>query len=264
MQLWSAGITPRLLLMAVATASALICGGCSKQETILAGLNEKVAIRFAGALRSRGIDAAREADPTAKQKFVLVVDAKDKTRAEALLNWIGLENREERLARVDKACSGLTPTMECQQLRTALVQAIGVEEQIEQRPGILSAYVLIKLPAAVSLGTPPARASASAVIRADKGPFLRGTSEPAEKESIRLSIANAIQTGQNDQSPTPEDISLEIKYPEPGSVSQPSAVSAPTSLTEVLRRFPALPLTLGVSLLVNIILAAILIRTANR
>jgi type III secretion protein J len=166
---------PLAALLALATGCAV---------PVAAALDEPDANRVVVALDQSGIDAAKEADPTAEGKFRVSVARDDVGRALAAM-------REEELPRpksrgmLDAADRGqLVPSQAAEHAQLVAGLAGELEKTLGSIDGVLAARVHLNLPPREPLRDgPPLKATASVLLE------HRGTTPPLAPESIQRLVA---------------------------------------------------------------------------
>lgn len=168
-------------LFAVVLFALAMCG-CA--VPVAAALDEADANRVVVALDQSGIDAAKEADPTAEGKFRVTVARDDVGRALSTM-------REEELPRpktrgmLDATDRGqLVPSQAAEHAQLVLGLAGELEKTIGSIDGVLAARVHLNLaPRDTLRDGPPAKSTASVLIE------HRGTTPPLAPESIQRLVA---------------------------------------------------------------------------
>lgn len=163
-------------------ALVLVLSGCT--VPVAAALDEVDANRVVVALDQSGIDAAKEADPSAEGKFRVTVARDDVGRALATM-------REEELPRpksrgvLDAADRGqLVPSQAAEHAQLVAGLAGELEKTLGGIDGVLAARVHLNLPPREPLRDgPPPKASASVLVE------HRGTTPPLAPESIQRLVA---------------------------------------------------------------------------
>ena len=163
-------------------AAAFVLSGCA--VPVAAALDEPEANRVVVALDHAGIDAAKEADPTAEGKFRVNVPRDDAARALVAM-------REEELPRpasrglLDATDRGqLVPSQASEHAR--LIAGLGgeLEKSLASIDGVLVARVHLNLPARDPMrDAPTAKATASVLVE------HRGTTPPLAPESVQRLVA---------------------------------------------------------------------------
>lgn len=165
--------------------SCLVCAslvGCA--VPVAAGLEEGDANRVVVALDHAGIDAAKEADPTAEGRFRVTVPHDDASRALATM-------ADEQLPRakshglLDAADRGqLVPSQAAEHAQLVAGLAGELERTLGNVEGVLAARVHMNLPPRDGLRDgPPPKATASVLVE------HRGTTPPLAPESVQRLVA---------------------------------------------------------------------------
>jgi type III secretion protein J len=163
-------------------AFACLATGCA--VPVAAALDEPDANRVLMALDQTGIDAAKEADPTAEGKFRVTVAQGDVGRALAAMREEELPRPKTRgvMESVDRG--QLVPSQAAEHAQLAAGLAGELEKTLATIDGVLAARVHLNLPAREPLRDgPPARATASVLVE------HRGTTPPLAPESIQRLVA---------------------------------------------------------------------------
>ncbi len=165
-----------------AVAILLLASGCA--VPVAASLDEQDANHVLVALDESGIDAAKEADPTAEGKYRVTVARDDVARALATM-------RQEELPRpkargiLDAADRGqLVPSQAAEHAQLVAGLAGELEKTLGGIDGVLSARVHLNLPTREPLRDgPPAKGTASVLVE------HRGTTPPLAPESIQRLVS---------------------------------------------------------------------------
>lgn len=173
------------LRAALSFALLLVLSGCT--VPVAAALDESDANRVVVALDQSGIDATKEADPTAEGKFRVTVARDDVGRALVAM-------REEELPRpkahtvLEAADRGqLVPSQAAEHAQLVAGLAGELEKTLVGIDGVLAARVHLNLPAREPLRDgPPPKASASVLVE------HRGTTPPLAPESIQGLVAGGV------------------------------------------------------------------------
>lgn len=160
---------------------ALVLAGCA--VPVAAGLDEPDANRVVVALDQSGIDAAKEADPTAEGKFRVTVSRDDVGRSLSVM-------REEELPRakskgvLDADRGALVPSAAAEHAQIVAGLAGELEKTLGNVEGVLSARVHLAVPTREPLRDgPPQKASASVLVE------HRGSTPPMTSDSIQRLVA---------------------------------------------------------------------------
>jgi type III secretion protein J len=160
---------------------ALASAGCA--VPVAAGLDEADANRVVVALDQAGIDASKEADPSAEGKFRVDVPREDAARALTAM-------AEEQLPRVrarglDQATRGqLVPSRAAEHAHLSRGLAGELERTLGDIDGVLAARVHLNLPAHDAFrDAVPEKASASVLLE------HRGEASPLPPEAIQRLVA---------------------------------------------------------------------------
>lgn len=156
--------------------------GCS--VPVAAGLDEGDANAVVVALDQAGIDAAKEADPTAEGKFRVNVPRDDAARALATMADEQLPRPRAR-GLLDAADRGqLVPSQAAEHAQLVAGLAGELERSLGGIDGVLSARVHLNLPPRDGLREgPPPRATASVLLE------HRGTTPPLSPENVQALVA---------------------------------------------------------------------------
>lgn len=164
-----------MVLLAAAT-------GCS--VPVAAGLDEGDANRVVVALDQSGVDAAKEADPTAEGKFRVVVSRDDASRALTAMHDEQLPRTRSR-GLLDAADRGqLVPSQAAEHAQLVVGMAGELERTLGTIDGVLAARVHLNLPPRDALRDgPQPKATASVLVE------HRGTTSPLALEAVQRLVA---------------------------------------------------------------------------
>lgn len=172
---------------ALAIAGAL---GCTRE--VAAGLDETEANRGVVALSRAGIDAEKVADPSADNRFRLVVARDDATAAIAVLSGEEVPRARPPAA---KESSLISSPDEGHAARIAATAA-QVERTLASIDGVLDARVLLDIPLVdpFAAALAPSNAGASALPHATASILVRhrGNAPPIAPDEIRKLVAGAV------------------------------------------------------------------------
>jgi type III secretion protein J len=172
----------RLVFLLLSSALAFLVAGCA--APVAAGLDEPEANRVVVALDQAGIDAVKEADPTAEGRFRVTVPQGDASRALATMADEQLPRPKAR-GLLDAADRGqLVPSQAAEHAQ--LVAGLGgeLERTLGDVDGVLSARVHLNVPPRDPLrdGATP-KTTASVLVE------HRGATPPIAAESVQRLVA---------------------------------------------------------------------------
>jgi type III secretion protein J len=151
---------------------------------VTAGLDEADANRVVVALEQQGIDAQKEADPTAEGRFRVVVSRDDASRALATMADEQLPRPKTRGVFEATDRGQLVPSQAAEHAALASGMAGELERTLSGIDGVLSARVHLNLPLRDALRDGPApKATASVLVE------HRGATPPLAPEAIQRLVA---------------------------------------------------------------------------
>jgi len=168
----------------LALSLVIVLGSSGCAVPVAAGLEEGDANRVVVALDRAGIDAAKEVDPTAENRFRVTVPRDDAARALSTMSDEQLPRPKARGLAEATDRGQLVPSQAAEHAQLVLGLSGELERTLDSVDGVLAARVHLNLPAQGALRDgPPPKASASVLVE------HRGTTPPLAAESVQRLVA---------------------------------------------------------------------------